>query len=441
MNEVLLVRGGRLIDPASGVDATLDVRLRDGKVAEIGKALAPGQGESTLDATGLVVSPGFIDLHTHLREPGFEYKETIETGTRAAARGGFTTVCAMPNTEPAMDSRSVIEFVLERARTTAAVRVLPIGTVTRGRAGKVLAELAELADAGCIAFSDDGSPVADAHLMRRALEYAGGLGRAVIDHCEDPAFGSGVMHEGWVSTRLGLRGIPAAGEESMVGRDIALARQTGAHVHIAHLSTAGSVDLVRRARADGVAVTAEVTPHHLTLSHAAVLNGGDWPYDTNAKMYPPLRSEEDVAACVAGLADGTIDAIATDHAPHSITEKLCEFDDAANGIVGLETAFGSLMTLVHAGTISLVRAVEALTVGPARALGLQGHVPGIGSLAVGAPADLVLLDPERDWRVDADQFASKGRNTPLNGTTLRGQVVATVYGGAIIHELAGAPAG
>jgi dihydroorotase len=439
MSETLLIKSGRVIDPGNGVDGVQDVLLQDGKVAAMGKDLALPAGGRSIDAAGMVVTPGFIDLHTHLREPGFEYKETIATGTLAAARGGYTTVCAMPNTEPAMDSRAVIEFVLEQARLTASVRVLPIGTVTRERAGKAMAELAELADAGCIGFSDDGSPVADGALMRRALEYAHALGRPIIDHCEDPALAGGVMHEGWVSTRLGLRGIPAAGEETMVARNIALARQTGAHIHIAHLSTAGSVDLVRRAKAEGLPVTAEVTPHHLTLSHAAVLGDGK-PYDTNAKMYPPLRGESDVEACVAGLTDGTIDAIATDHAPHAMTEKLCEFDRAANGIVGLETAFGLVMSLVHEGRITLTRVVEALTAGPARALHLDRDVPGIGTLAAGAPADLVVLDPERGWAVEPEQFASKGRNTPLGGKTLRGQALLTIAGGRVVHQLAGVSA-
>jgi dihydroorotase len=381
-------------------------------------------------------------LHTHLRDPGLEYKETIATGTQAAARGGFTTVCCMPNTEPPLDSRASIEYVLRRAAEEGVVRVLPIGCVTKGRAGKQLAELGELADAGCIGFSDDGSPVADASLMRRALEYANGLGRPVIDHCEDPQLAGGVMHEGFVSTRLGLRGIPSASEEGMVARDLALARQTGAHVHIAHLSTAGSVDLVRQAKADGVRVTAEVTPHHLSLTHERVMYKPDienLAYDTNAKMYPPLRRAEDVQACVAGLRDGTIDAIATDHAPHALQEKLCEFDDAAFGVTMLETAFSLAMTPVLAGTLTFERLIEALTIGPVSALGLSRFATGLGTLSIGARADLVLLDPQREWSVDPAAFASKGKNTPLAGETLRGQVIATVYGGRLVYEREGAP--
>jgi dihydroorotase len=446
LSESLLILGGRVIDPANGRDATADVLIEDGRIADVGAGLG-GRGATrstakvtTLDAKGLVVAPGFVDLHTHLREPGYEYKETIETGTWAAARGGFTTVCAMPNTDPAMDSKASIDHVRRRAAETGVVRVLPIGCVTKGRAGQQLAELGELAAAGCIGFSDDGSPVADAALMRRALEYATTFGLPVIDHCEDLRLGGGVMHEGWVSTRLGLRGIPASSEETAVARDLALAKQTGAHVHIAHLSTAGSVELVRRARAEGVRVTAEVTPHHLALTHEAVMRRGGGStisgrvvpaFDTDAKMYPPLRSREDVEACIEGLADGTIDAIATDHAPHAVQEKLCEFDIAAFGMVGLETALAlALSTGLH-----LERVVEALTIGPVRALGLDRHAEGIGALAAGSPADVVVFDPSREWTVDADSLASKGKNTPLLGMALRGQVAATVYAGELVFQL------
>jgi dihydroorotase len=438
----VLIRGGRVLDPGSGVDLLGDVLLRDGRVAAVGAGLDAGDAR-VIEARGLLVTPGFVDLHTHLREPGFEYKETIETGTRAAARGGFTTVCAMPNTEPPLDSRAAVDYVLERARGASA-RVLPIGCVTKGRQGKLLAELGELAAAGCVAFSDDGSPVADAGLMRRALEYARGLGRPVIDHCEDPEMGSGVMHEGWVSTRLGLKGIPAASEESAVARDIALARQTGASLHVAHVSTAGAVELVRRAKAEGLTVTAEVTPHHLTLTHEAVMSRAGFPalaYDTDAKMYPPLRTDEDVAACVRGLADGTIDAIATDHAPHAVQEKLCEFDIAANGIVGLETALALVLSRACGrGGLTLERVVEALTVGPVRALGLDAALPGMGTLAAGAPADLVIIDVDAEWVVDPALFASKGKNTPLAGAKLRGRVVATVCDGRVVHTAEEVPA-
>jgi dihydroorotase len=432
----LLIRGGRVVDAANGIDLKGDVLVENGIVTAVGANLEAAEA-TVIDAKGLVVAPGFVDLHTHLRDPGFEYKETVATGTRAAARGGFTTVCAMPNTEPTMDNRGTIDYVMQRAAEEGVVRVLPIGAVTKGRAGKLLAELGELADAGCIGFSDDGNPVADASIMRHALEYASTFDLPIIDHCEDPQLAGGVMHEGWVSTRLGLKGIPSASEENMVSRDIALARQTGAHVHIAHLSTAGAVELVRRAKAEGVRVTAEVTPHHLALNHEAVMrNGGErLAYDTNAKMYPPLRSAEDVTACIEGLMDGTIDAIATDHAPHAVQEKLCEFDLAANGIVGLETA---LSLSLSAPGLTLERTVEALTIGPARALALERRVPGIGTLSEGAPADIVVFDPKGEWTVEPGELASKGKNTPVAGQTLTGVVVATIYAGEVVHALEGA---
>ena len=429
----VIIRGGRVLDPANGFDAVGDVIIHDGVVAEVAKAGGKASGE-TIDASGLVVCPGFVDIHTHLREPGFEHKETIESGTLAAARGGFTTVCAMPNTEPPADSAGAIEYVLRTAAACGAVRVLPVGCVTRGRAGHELAELAELAAAGAVAFSDDGSPVADATIMRRALEYAGMLKVAVIDHAEEPSLAAGgVMHEGWVATRLGLRGVPAAAEETMVARDIALAAETRTHVHIAHVSTAGSVELLRAAKARGVAVTAEVTPHHLALTHEAVLTGpaegGPLAYDTNAKVNPPLRTPEDVVACVAGLLDGTIDCIATDHAPHATQDKLCEFDAAAMGISGLETALALCLTALPLETV-----VERLTIAPATVLGLSRHVPGIGTLSPGAPGDVTLIDPATEWTVEPETFASKGKNTPLAGRRLTGRVAGTVYGGKVVWQ-------
>lgn len=434
----LAIRGGRVIDPANqplilrlSEGRTLDVLLEDGRIAAVGPDAGKGAGE-TIDADGLVVCPGFVDIHTHLREPGFEHKETIEAGTRAAARGGFTTVCAMPNTEPPIDSAAGVEFILRRAAETGCVRVLPIACITRRREGRELAELSELAQAGAIAFSDDGSPVADAGLMRRALEYASMAGAPVIDHCEDPALAGGVMHEGWVSTRLGLRGIPAAAEETMVARNIALAAETGSHVHLAHVSTSGSVELVRQAKARGLAVTAEVTPHHLALTHETVLHGpaespGGLAYDTNAKVNPPLRTAADAAACVAGLLDGAIDCIATDHAPHAVQDKLCEFDAAAFGISGLETALALALTV-----IDLEMVIARLTIAPVRVLGLGARLPGLGTLGPGAPGDVVLIDPAAEWTVDPAHFESKGKNTPLAGHTLRGRVAATVYGGEVV---------
>ena len=442
MPDRLLITGGCVLDPANGIDlAPGDVLIEDGRIVAVGATPSPTPSPPAergltrvIDAGGLIVAPGFVDLHTHLREPGFEYKETVESGTRAAARGGFTTVCAMPNTEPAMDSRSIVEYVLRQAAEVGVVRVLPIGAVTKGRAGKQLAEMGELAEAGCIGFSDDGNPVGDAGIMRHALEYASTFDLPVIDHCEDPQLAGGVMHEGWVSARLGLKGIPSASEENMVARDISLARATGAQVHIAHLSTAGSVELVRRAKAEGLRVTAEVTPHHIALNHEAVMwrNGEEslLAYDTNAKMYPPLRRLEDAEACLEGLRDGTIDAIATDHAPHAVQEKLCEFDEAANGIIGLETA---LSLSLRAG-LPVERLVEALTIGPVRALNLDRRIPGLGTLSVGAPGDVVLFDPHREWTVTRETIASKGKNTPVLGQTLRGVVVATVYSGSVAYE-------
>ncbi len=439
MSERIIIRGGRVIDPASRLDALRDIAMEGGVIAAIDAKIDAASGGREIDASGLVVAPGFVDLHTHLREPGLEYKEDIESCTRAAARGGFTTVCAMPNTEPAMDNRSIIEHVQREASRRAHVRVLPIGAVSRGRLGVELAELGDLAAAGCVAFSDDGAPVHDAALMRHALEYAATFGLPIIDHCEDLSLAkSAVMHEGRVATRTGLRGAPAAAEEVPVARDIALAEATGAHVHIAHVSTRGAVEAVRQAKARGVRVTAEVTPHHLTLTDEVVAfgAGGGWElvYDTNAKVNPPLRSQDDVDACIAGLADGTIDCIATDHAPHAKTEKLCEFDEADFGISGLETAFGLCMRLVHDDRIALPVLLERLTAGAVRALSLDKHVPGIGTLAVGAPADIVVLDPDSEWVVEPERFVSKGKNTPLAGVALRGAVVATVAACRIVHE-------
>ena len=443
MNGSLAIRGGRVLDPGRGLDTVADVLIEGGRIAKVGAALAAAH---VIEAKGLVVCPGFVDIHCHLRDPGFEHKETIETGARAAARGGFTTVCCMPNTEPPIDSQASVEYVLRTAAAVGLVRVLPIGCVSRGRHGETLAELADLAQAGAVGFSDDGSPVADASLMRRALEYSQALGLPVIDHCEEPSLTKeGVMHEGWVATRLGLRGQPAAAEEAAVARDIALAEFTGSHVHIAHVSTRGSVELVRAAKAHGTNVTAEVTPPHLTLTHEAVAfsaaggaagNGG-LNYDTNAKVSPPLRTREDVEACVEGLLDGTIDAIATDHAPHALEDKLCEFDQAAFGISNFETALGALLTLVPEGRLELPTLVAKLTAGPVKALALDRRpgLDGLGSLAPGAPADVVIFDPRREWVVEPERFASKGRNTPLAGLTLRGQVVATVYGGRIVYAL------
>ncbi len=438
-NPAVMVRHARLLDPLKGLDFVGDILVANGQISAVERAIEGlPDGCKVIDGTGLVVSPGFIDLHAHLREPGYEYKETIATGTQAAARGGFTTLCCMPNTDPPIDSESVVEFVLRRARDAGPVRVLPIGCVTRGRNGKELADFEEMAAAGVVAFSDDGDPVQDANLMRMALSYGADLGRPVSNHCQDMHLsGDGVMAEGIIATRLGLPGIPCAAEDAMIARDIALAEATGGRLHVAHLSTVGSVPLVRRARDLGVSVTAEVCPHHLTITDAWALGsqGGEGrselAYDTSTKVYPPLRSHTDVDALVDALVDGTIDCIATDHAPHDAATKQVTYQDAAFGISVLETALGSVLKLVHDGKISLPALVERMTVGPARVLG-QHYTP-LASLAPGTPADLVVFDPNREWTVDSTRFASKGRNTPLNGVRLKGHVAATIANGEVAY--------
>jgi dihydroorotase len=430
----LVIRGARLIDSAGGRDGVGDVTVREGRIASVGPSEA--HTSRSLDARGLVLAPGLVDLHCHLREPGQEYRETIASGTRAAAHGGFTTVCCMPNTEPAIDTRAVVEYIQRASRADGLVRVLPIGAITRGRKGTELAEMAELAAAGVVGFSDDGSPVADAALMRHALDYASAFGLPVIDHCEEPSLSKAtVMHEGWVSNVLGLPGQPAAAEEILVARDILLAELTGSHVHIAHISCAGAVELVRAAKARGVRVTAEVTPHHLFLTHEAVAGGGQRPaYDTNARVNPPLRTPEDVDACLAGLLDGTIDCIATDHAPHALTDKLCEFDKAAPGISGFETALGIALTLVREGRLDLTLALRRMSFDAVQAFHLdRGDLAGLGTLAAGAPADFVIFDPDDEWTVDPATFVSLGKNSPLAGTPLTGRVVATVAAGTIVY--------
>ena len=439
MTGSILIRGGRVIDPSQGIDAVADVLVLEGKVAEVkigGGLSAPG-GTPILDAAGLVVTPGFVDLHCHLREPGFEEKETIATGTRAAARGGFTTVCCMPNTDPAIDTRAAVEFIFEKARSEGAIRVLPVAAVTRGRKGKQLVEMGELADAGVVGFSDDGDPVADSQLMRSALAYTRPMGLPIMDHCEDPALAGGVMHEGKVATRLGLRGVPAAAEESMVSRDILLAELTGGYAHISHVSTAGSVALIRYAKEKGLSVTTEVTPHHLTLTHELVcgqFSTGEMPYDTNTKVNPPLREASDVEALIEALASGVIDAVATDHAPHTIVDKLSPYDEAAFGISGIETALGSVLSLVHAGRIELRTLVERMTWAPARIIDRKGM--GIGTLAAGAVGDVTVFSLDEEWQVDAQGFASRGKNSPIDGRKLKGRVIATIFGGNVAHNAA-----
>lgn len=432
----LVIRGGRVLDPASGVDARLDILVREGRIARLEPAIEAGPGQRELDARGCIVAPGFVDLHAHLREPGFEQKGTIATETEAALRGGFTTVCAMPNTLPAPDSAPVVEALLERVARDARVRVLPIGAVTRSREGRQLAELGELAAAGCVAFSDDGNPVADARLLRSALALAGALGLPLSEHSDDPALSEGgVMNEGAVSERLGLKGQPAAAEVSAISRNLALCEMTGARLHIAHISTARGVELLAEAKARGLRVTAEVTPSHLYLTEEAVFGGGPEPaYDTAARINPPLRTEADRRALLEGVNGGVIDAIATDHAPHAREDKLCEFDLAAPGISCLETALGTLLTLVARGELVLGPAMMALTGGPVRAFALDRRIAGIGTLSAGAPADITVFDPGRRWMVDTARFASKGKNTPLHGMELTGQVQAVVYGGSLAFE-------
>jgi dihydroorotase len=422
----LLIKNGRVVDPANAVDAVQDLAIAGDLIEAVGRGLAAPAGATVIDAAGKLVCPGFIDLHVHLREPGQEYKETVATGTRAAAAGGFTAVCAMANTDPVNDHGAVTDYVRGKAATEGVVRVYPIGAVTRGLGGEELAELAELADAGCVAFSDDGQCVMHAALYRRAMEYTLPFGTPVISHAEDPTLALGAaMNEGVVSTELGLPGAPAAAEDVMVARDIVLAELTGAHVHIAHLSTAGAVRLVREAKARGVRVTAEVTPHHLLLTEEAVRG-----FDPNTKMNPPLRTKRDAEAVLEALADGTIDCIATDHAPHALSEKEGEFDRAAFGIVGLETAVGLLLDrLVRPGLLPLATLVARLGRDPARLFGLPG-----GSLAPGAPADVTILDPDAEWRIDPARFASKSRNTPFGGWTVVGRPWKTIVGGRVAWE-------
>jgi dihydroorotase len=430
MNQTLLIQGGRIIDPSQKIDETGSLLVAEGRIAWLGKgeATPPKTDYEVLDAQGLVVCPGLIDLHCHLRQPGYEEKETIASGTKAAARGGFTTICCMPNTNPPLDNQTAIEYIKAKAAAEAVVRVLAIGCISKGRKGQELAEMGELAAAGVVAFSDDGEPVLSSHIMRQALDYSRAFDLPVIDHCEDTALTEGgQMNEGVLSARLGLRGIPNAAEDIMVARDLALAQLTGGRLHIAHATTEGAVELIRRAKEKGIRVTAEVTPHHLTLTEERVIG-----YNTNAKVNPPLRTERDIEALIQGLNDNTIDIIATDHAPHTEGDKLCEFALAPFGISGLETALGSLMGLVHNKKLSLATLIAKLTYEPAKIIGnKQGK---LGTLAVGAPADVTIFDPNLEWVVDTRDFASKGKNTPLVGEKLKGKVIATLYQGKVVYK-------
>jgi len=420
----LVIRGGHVVDPANTRDGRFDVLIDHGKIAAVEPSI-PANGAKAIDATGQLVTPGFIDLHTHLREPGREDKETVESGCRAALKGGFTTICAMPNTTPAMDQRGVVDFLRQEALRVGLVSVHPIGAITRGREGKELTDFGELFDAGCVALSDDGNPVWNGFLMRRAMEYARIFDRPLIQHAEDPSLSAGgVMHEGVVSTTLGLRGIPAESEAVIVARDIALAELTGGWVHFAHLSSAKSVEMIRQAKRRGVRVTCEVTPHHVALTEEAAAG-----FDTAAKVNPPLRTEQDRLALLEGLRDGTIDCIATDHAPHTEWEKEAEFDAAPFGISGLETALAVCAgALVASKIISWTRLIESLTANPAKIAGVKA-----GTLSVGAPADVALIDPKAQWTVDPAQFVSKGRHSPFAGHAMTGRVVRVLRHGAEVH--------
>ena len=442
-SDVVLIKGPRIVDPGRGMDEVGDILVAGGKIAACGRVADDDIPDSclTIEAGGLVASPGFIDLHCHLREPGFEYKETIRSGSLAGARGGFTSLCAMPNTDPPIDNAGMVGFILDRAKADAVVRIFPIGCVTKGRKGRELSEMEELASAGVVAFSDDGDPVSDPNLMRLALTYSTDLGIPISNHCQDLSLtANGVMAEGRIATHLGLPGITAAVEEAMVSRDILLAELTGGRIHLAHLSTAGSVRLVQQARERGIPVTSEVCPHHLTITDEWVLGnrgmGGGasygYAYDTYTKVYPPLRSQTDVDALIQGLADGVIDCIATDHAPHELTSKRVTYQDAASGISVLETALGSALQLVHQGKMTLNAVVERLTAGPARVLG-ESFQP-LASLQPSTPADIVVFDPDREWVVDTREFLSMGKNTPLDGTTLKGKVVATLVEGRVVYR-------
>lgn len=419
----LLVQGGRVIDPANNIDEQLDVLIEDGKIVKVAANIKAADAE-IVDAGGKLVTPGLVDIHVHLRDPGYEYKEDIVSGTRSAAVGGFTSIACMPNTKPVIDNKSVVRYIIEKAEKEGFARVFPIGSVTKGLNGDCLSEMGDLQEAGCVAFSDDGKPVSSSELMRCAFDYSKPFNTVIVSHAEDlDLVADGVMNEGFVSTELGLKGIPWVAEDAATARDVMLAEFTGARLHVAHVSTKGSVEILRSAKKRGVRVTGEATPHHFMLTDEAVRG-----YRTNAKMNPPLRSAEDVAAVRKGLADGTLDAIATDHAPHHIDEKNVEFKIAMNGVVGLETALPLTLELVADKVLSLSRAIELLTIGPAKALNLP-----VGTLSVGALADVTVIDPDKEWTVVPADLVSKSKNTAFADRKLKGAAVATILGGKRVH--------
>ncbi|HMB15011.1 MAG TPA: dihydroorotase [Pelovirga sp.] len=420
----ILVKNGHLIDPKNNIDGRYDVLIEDGKVAAVGADLTANDAEM-IEADGLLVAPGLIDIHVHLRDPGLEYKEDIISGTRAAAAGGVTSIACMPNTRPVIDTVPVVEYIINKARRHGSANVYPVATISQAMKGDVLSEMGELKAAGCVAFSDDGVPVVSGELMRRAFEYADTFGAPIISHAEDLTLvGEGCMNEGEVATELGLKGIPWVAEDAATAREIMLAEFTNSRLHIAHVSTKGSIELVRQAKARGVKVTCEATPHHFTLTDEAVRG-----YNTNAKMNPPLRTQADVDAVRAGLADGTIDAIATDHAPHHYDEKNVEFPVALNGIVGLETILPLTMDLVRTGAITRRQAIALLTCQPATIIGIDR-----GSLEVGAVADLTIIDPDLEWTLDVRHLKSKSKNTPFDGWTMRGAAIRTLLAGRTVYQ-------
>ncbi len=421
----LLIKGGRVIDPSQNIDETLDVLVVEGKIKELGKGLKAPQGGDVIDAKGLLVTPGLLDMHVHLRDPGLEYKEDIVTGTRAAAAGGFTSVACMPNTKPVNDNKAITSYIVAKAKAEGTVNVFPIGAITQGSKGETLAEMGDMKEAGCVAVSDDGRPVANAELMRRALEYAKGMGIMVIAHSEEIALvGEGVMNEGFTATELGLKGIPRVAEDIAVARDVYLAEYTNSPLHVAHVSTKGSVRIIRDAKARGAKVTCETAPHYFSLTDDAVRG-----YDTSAKMNPPLREADDVAAIKTGLFDGTIDAIATDHAPHHLDEKDVEFNLALNGIIGLETALPLALKLVGEKVLDLKGLVEKMSLNPAKILGLDR-----GTLKPEAIADITVIDPEQEWTVTPEGLASKSKNSPWLGAKMKGAAVYTIVAGKVVYK-------